>query len=278
MVSDDTLESLRNALPNAEISYTSTLEPERAIAEPADRYEAAIRPSASPAKCRSSRSGNPEARRHVSDGLFGRRQPGNGSSVLPVLKSLRLNFEKDYPNCKIISLEQNYRSTKNILNAANMVIKNNKEQKEKKLWSDNKEGTKIIYNRCYDERHEGSFIVSEIKTLYEQGILYDDMAVLYRTNAQSRVIEEEFLKANIPYKVVGSFYFYSRKEIKDLISYMRLVYNSNDDLSLVRCINTPKRGIGNKSIDALIRKAEENNTSIYNIINEGKELIFKTII
>lgn len=188
-----------------------------------------------------------------------------------------LNFEKDYPNAHVVMLEENYRSTKNILDSANNVIKNNNNRKDKKLWTTNIEGVKIKYNRCYDERHEGSYIISQIKEINKE-IPYSEIAVLYRTNAQSRIIEEEFLKANIPYKVVGSFYFYNRKEIKDLISYLRLIYNEKDDVSLIRCINTPKRGIGNKTIETLMKKADIENISMFESIQSGKELLFKELI
>lgn len=189
-----------------------------------------------------------------------------------------LNFEKDYPNAVTIKLEENYRSTKNILNAANEVIKNNKKRKEKTLWTQNEEGEKIKYHRAYDEKDEAHYVVDKIKRLIKDGTLKSDIAVLYRTNAQSRNIEEELLEENIPYKVVGSFYFYNRKEIKDLISYLKLIYNQNDDVSLMRIINVPKRQIGTKTIENLSTKAVENNCSLYSAIDSGKELLFKNII
>lgn len=189
-----------------------------------------------------------------------------------------INFEKDYPNTKVILLEKNYRSTKTILNAANSVIKNNKLRKEKNLWTDNEDGSKIKYYRSYDERDEAAFVVNEIKKLNKDGISYDDIAVLYRTNAQSRIVEEAFLVNNIPYKVVGAYSFYNRKEIKDLLAYFRLIYNYRDDVSLLRCINTPKRGIGDKKIEQLMSIAQIENKSIYEIIKDGKELIFKQFI
>ncbi|MDD3187530.1 MAG: UvrD-helicase domain-containing protein [Bacilli bacterium] len=189
-----------------------------------------------------------------------------------------LNFEKDYKNAKIILLEENYRSTQNILNAANDVIKNNKERKDKNLWTKNSDGNKIHYHRSLDEKDEAFYVVDEIKKELKGGTLKQNIAVLYRTNAQSRNIEEALLRENIPYKVVGSFYFYNRKEIKDLISYLKLIYNSKDDVSLLRIINTPKRGIGLKSIENITLKANMNNTSLYDSINSGKEFEFKTII
>ena len=189
-----------------------------------------------------------------------------------------LNFEKDYPDAKTIFLEQNYRSTTTILDAANQVIKNNKQRKDKNLWTARGEGEKIKYYRAYNEKDEAEYVVKTIKELLSKGIEYKDIAVLYRTNAQSRVVEEAMLKENLPYRVVGSFYFYSRKEIKDLIAYLRLIHNEKDNVSLLRVINTPKRGIGLKTLENLTAKADENNTSIYEVITSGKELEFKHLI
>ena len=189
-----------------------------------------------------------------------------------------LNFEKDYPEAKTILLEENYRSTKTILNAANCVIKNNKERKDKNLWSNNEEGSKIKYKVVENEKEEASFVADKIKELISSGVKEEEIAVLYRTNAQSRVIEEEMLKKNIKYRIVGSFYFYNRKEIKDLLCYLRLINNHKDDVSLLRIINTPKRGIGEKTIDNLTTIAEEKGISLYEAISSGKELAFKEII
>ena len=189
-----------------------------------------------------------------------------------------LNFEKDYKNTKTILLEQNYRSTKNILGAANSIIKNNKNRKEKDLWTDNNTGDKIVYKRCDDEKDESNYVVSEITKLMNENIGLEDIAVLYRTNAQSRNIEEAFLRKNIPYKVVGSFYFYNRKEVKDLISYLKLIYNTSDDVSLTRVINVPKRGIGLKTLENITTKANILNTSMFDAIDGGKELEFKRLI
>ena len=144
-----------------------------------------------------------------------------------------LNFEKDYPNAKIVLLEQNYRSTKTILKAANTVIKNNKMRKDKNLWTSNEDGAKIKYYRAVDEKDEANYVITQVKKAYEEGIKYDQMAVLYRTNAQSRVLEEFFLMNNIPHKVVGAFSFYNRKEIKDLVAYLKLIYNEKDNVSLL---------------------------------------------
>lgn len=189
-----------------------------------------------------------------------------------------LNFEKDYPEAKTILLEENYRSTKTILNAANSVIKNNRERKDKNLWSNNIEGNKIKYKEVANEKEEASFVGEEIKKLLSKGVNEEEIAVLYRTNAQSRVIEEEMLKKNIKYRVIGSFYFYNRKEIKDLLCYLRLINNHKDDVSLLRIINTPRRGIGDKTIENLTELAAQNNTSLYEAIEKGKELEFKNLI
>lgn len=189
-----------------------------------------------------------------------------------------LNFEKDYQEAKTILLEENYRSTSTILDAANQVIKNNKQRKDKNLWTSRGKGEKIKYYRSYNERDEAQYVIRKIKELVHREVEYKDIAVLYRTNAQSRVLEEEMLKENLPYRVIGSFYFYSRKEIKDLIAYLRLIHNSKDNISLLRAINTPKRGIGLKTIENLTIKADMNGTSIYEAISSGKELEFKKII
>ena len=189
-----------------------------------------------------------------------------------------LNFEKDYPDNKTILLEENYRSTKSILNVANDVIKNNKQRKEKNLWTQNDDGEKITYHKAENEKDEAYYVKNEIQKLLNKGVEKSSIAILYRTNAQSRIMEEELLHENIPYKVVGSFYFYNRKEIKDLISYLKLIYNTNDDISLLRVINTPKRGIGLKTIENLTLKAVNENKSIYDVIDSGKELVFKNMI
>ena len=189
-----------------------------------------------------------------------------------------LNFEKDYKDAKVILLEQNYRSTKRIIDAANSVIKNNKEKKDKHLWTDNSIGSKIKYMRCYDEKDEVLNIINEIKQYKEEGIPYKEMVVLYRTNAQSQSIERGFIENTIPYKVVGSYAYFNRKEIKDLVSYLRLINNKNDDVSLLRAINAPKRGIGAKTIEKLEEKANSENISLFDAIDSGKELAFKTLI
>lgn len=189
-----------------------------------------------------------------------------------------LNFEKDYKDAKVILLEENYRSTSNILNAANSVIKNNTEGKVLKLWTSKGEGEKIDYIRVEDEVRESEFVTNKIKDLVSLGYSYSDFAVLYRTNAQSRTVEEAFLRENIPYNIIGSYYFYSRKEIKDLIAYLNLIYNKNDSISLERVINTPRRGIGSKTIENIINNALEKKVSLYDAIECGKELEFKKLI
>ena len=189
-----------------------------------------------------------------------------------------LDFEKNFKNTEVIKLEQNYRSTKNILDAANSVIKNNKERKEMELYSTLGDGVKVKYLRSYDEKHEIALIVDEIKKLLKEGYTYQDIAIFYRTNAQSRNVEEVLLKNGFPYKVVGSYYFYNRKEIKDLLCYLRLINNTSDDVSLRRVINTPKRKIGNKSVLDLERRADVAGISMFDTIDSGKELEFKNII
>ena len=189
-----------------------------------------------------------------------------------------INFEKDNKDAKVIVLDENYRSTNNILNAANDVIKNNKERKEKNLWSSKGNGDKIKYIRCDNELEEASTVVRLTKALLDKGEKPSEIAVLYRTNGQSRVFEEAFLKENIPFKIVGSYFFYNRKEIKDLISYMHLIYNNNDDASLERVINVPRRGIGSKTIERLRSEASISDKSMFEVVSSGKELGFKNLI
>ena len=189
-----------------------------------------------------------------------------------------LNFEKDYKDAKVVLLEENYRSTKTILNAANNVIKNNKVRKEKNLWTQNEEGSKITYYKAFDEKDESNYVVNEIKKLIEKGVNPKDICVLYRANAQSRTVEEAFLTSNISYNIVGYYAFYNRKEIKDLIAYLKLIYNNKDDVSLLRVINYPKRGIGNKAIENLVIKSNVLDKSLYEVIDSGKELEFKNMI
>ena len=188
-----------------------------------------------------------------------------------------LNFEKDYKNAKVIMLERNYRSTKQILDVANTIIKNNKLRKDKNLWTDIEDGDKVIYHRSLNEKDEAFYVKEKIEELCKTSPL-SEIAVLYRTNAQSRNMEEALLQANIPYKVVGSIYFYKRKEIKDLLAYLSVVYNNRDDINLLRVINVPKRGIGTKTIENLEVQARISGKSIYEVIDSGKELEFKRII
>ncbi len=189
-----------------------------------------------------------------------------------------LNFEKDYPKAVIYQLPQNYRSTQYILDAANDVIKNNKQRKDIDLFSDLGKGVKIKYIRSYNDEAEVNRVAEEIKNLRLDGYNLKDIAIFYRTNAQSRLIEEKIVKENIPYKIYGSFYFYKRKEIKDLLAYLKLIANPHDDTSLVRVINEPKRKIGDKSVEALEKVAREKNISMFEAITDGKELEFKNII
>lgn len=180
-----------------------------------------------------------------------------------------LSFEEDYPEAKTIFLEQNYRSTKTILNAANEVIKNNSERKPKGLWTANTNGEKIHYYEAMTERDETEYVVREIMKHQRNGKKYQDMAILYRTNAQSRVLEETFMKSNIPYTMVGGQKFYDRKEIKDLLSYLRMIANSNDDISLQRIINVPKRGVGPSSVEKIQNYALQNNISMFDALGEA---------
>ena len=189
-----------------------------------------------------------------------------------------LNFEKDYPGCNVILLEQNYRSTKKIIEASNDLIKNNTIRKDKNLWTDNEEGENIHYFKAMNELDEAHYVSSKINELLNEGQHLSQMAILYRTNAQSQNFEKELLLSNIPYKIVGSFYFYNRKEIKDILAYLKLIYNPNDDSSLIRIINVPKRKIGKVTIDNLQIKANEQNKSIFEVIESGKELEFKKMI
>ncbi len=189
-----------------------------------------------------------------------------------------LNFEKDYEDAKVVILDENYRSTKTILKAANNVIKNNKKRKEKNLWTENEDGNKITYYKAFDEKDESFYVIKEIRKLLDDGVNPNDICVLYRANAQSRGIEDAFLENNISYRIVGSFAFYQRKEIKDLLSYLKLIHNEKDDVSLLRVINYPKRGIGNKTIEELTIVARDKGCSLYDAIESGKELEFKNII
>lgn len=184
-----------------------------------------------------------------------------------------LSFEKDYPNAKVILLEQNYRSTKRILLAANNVIANNANRKPKNLWTENPQGNKLSYYRADSEQGEAQFVAGKIKELTRNHqYKLSDIAILYRTNAQSRVMEEVFLKSNIDYTIVGGTKFYDRKEIKDTLAYLRLISNPDDDISLMRIINVPKRGIGSTSVDKIANFAALHDLSLYQAL-ESVELI-----
>ncbi|WP_273418985.1 DNA helicase PcrA [Veillonella caviae] len=175
-----------------------------------------------------------------------------------------LDFEKDYPNCISIKLEQNYRSTKIILDAANAVIDNNEDRPEKNLWTDKTEGAKIQHFTAQSEHEEAAFIGDTIVKKHDiHGVPYGDMAILYRTNAQSRVLEEGLIKRALPYTMVGGTKFYDRKEIKDVLAYLRVLYNPFDDLSLLRIINVPKRSIGATTVSKLQDYARTNGTSLF---------------
>ena len=189
-----------------------------------------------------------------------------------------LNFEKDYPTCTKIVLEKNYRSTKNILEAANSIIVNNINRHDKKLVSVKDDGDKITYYRARDGIDEVNYIVNTIKDIKNQGTSLDDIVILYRTNAQSRVFEDVLSNNQIPYRLIGSIQFYGRKEIKDLMAYLRVINNTKDSISLLRTINTPKRGIGNKTIEDLIIKSNNLNISLFDAIDDGKALQYKNII
>ncbi|MBQ5441474.1 MAG: UvrD-helicase domain-containing protein [Firmicutes bacterium] len=203
-----------------------------------------------------------------------------------------LDFEKDFKGTKVIKLEQNYRSFKNILACANSVIKNNRNRKVKKLWTEREKGDLVIYNRVNSDKEEAAYVAREVYFLRELGRSYDDFAILYRTNAQSRLFEDAFKKARIPYQILSGFSFYERKETKDMISYMRLVVNPKDDVALERIINEPKRGIGpttfgkykslamvkgmsifeclleDDTLDSFTSKARESLRSMLNVIRE----------
>lgn len=180
-----------------------------------------------------------------------------------------LSFEKDYPEAKTILLEQNYRSTKPILDAANAVIEHNRNRIKKNLWTDNIEGQKIIYHQADTERYEAYYVADKISEAVREGRYnYRDYAVLYRTNAQSRAIEETLVKSNIPYQMVGGTRFYDRKEIKDVLAYLRLISNPDDDVSFSRIVNEPKRGIGKTTLEKLQQYADLNDFSLMTAIRE----------
>ena len=183
-----------------------------------------------------------------------------------------LNFEKDFPGSKIVKLEQNYRCTGNILKAANAVIKNNENKYDKKLWTENEEGKLPCIYKAEDEYDEASYIVKQINMLkMEEYLKLSDFVILYRMNSQSRAIEDIFRRENIPYKIIGGLKFYERKEIKDIIAYLRLIQNTSDNLSLKRIINEPKRGIGKTSLDSIEELANNEGISMYKIIKDAQQ-------
>lgn len=184
-----------------------------------------------------------------------------------------LNFEEIYPDAKVIKLEQNYRSTQNILNAANFVIANNEGRKEKKLWTENDEGEKINFQQFDSAFDEADYVVSDIRRKVQEGkCSYGDCAILYRTNAQSRLFEERFVVSNLPYRVVGGVNFYARKEIKDLLAYLKTIDNGRDDLAVRRIINVPKRGIGATTLGRVQEYAADNDMSFYNALKMADDI------
>ena len=183
-----------------------------------------------------------------------------------------LNFEKDFPGSRIVKLEQNYRCTGNILKAANAVIKNNENKYDKKLWTENEEGKLPCIYKAEDEYDEASYIVKQINMLkMEEYLKLSDFVILYRMNSQSRAIEDIFRRENIPYKIIGGLKFYERKEIKDIIAYLRLIFNTSDNLSLKRIINEPKRGIGKTSLDNIQDISDKTGKSMYEIIKYAEQ-------
>lgn len=184
-----------------------------------------------------------------------------------------LNFEEIYPDAKVIKLEQNYRSTQNILNAANFVIANNEGRKEKKLWTENGEGEKINFQQFDSALEEADYVVRDIRQKVQEGkCSYGDCAILYRTNAQSRLFEERFVVSNLPYRVVGGVNFYARKEIKDLLAYLKTIDNGRDDLAVRRIINVPKRGIGATTLGRVQEYAADNGMSFYNALKMADDI------
>lgn len=183
-----------------------------------------------------------------------------------------LNFEEEYPDAKVVKLEQNYRSKANILNSANAVIANNEGRKDKRLWTEQEDGEKVTFTRYGTEYEEANGVASRIKTLKNQGVSLDDIAILYRTNAQSRVLEEKLLYENLPYKIYGGQNFYGRKEIMDLVSYLKVLANPIDDQAIKRIINVPKRGIGATTVDKLDMYAQSNGYNLYDALLDIEEV------
>ena len=183
-----------------------------------------------------------------------------------------LDFEKDFPNTTVIKLEQNYRSTKNILTAANQVICHNITRKEKELWTENEQGSMIHLHKADNEFEEGRYVAEKIMDLVSKGRKYSDFAVLYRTNAQSRAVEDQLVRKGIPYRLFGGVRFYERKEIKDIISYLKVLANENDNIAIRRIINVPKRGLGDTSVEKVAAFAIENGISFYRSLERAEEI------
>lgn len=178
-----------------------------------------------------------------------------------------LNFEQDYPNATVITLEQNYRSTRQILAVANSVIKNNLNRKEKNLWTENEQGEKVKVIHCISDRSEAAYVAKEIRRLVtKENYRYKDISILYRTNAQSRVLEEKFMQSEIPYIIVGGLKFYERKEIKDILAYLRLVLNPFDHISLLRVVNVPRRGLGPINMNRLVTFSEQRDIPLFEVM------------
>ena len=187
-----------------------------------------------------------------------------------------LSFEKDYPEAKIVFLEQNYRSTQNILAAAQNIISNNKFQRHKNLWTENQEGEKILLAELSNEREEGGFITDEIKKGLKTGADLNDFCILYRTHAQSRAIEEAMLKAGLPYKIIGGLKFYERKEVKDILAYLRLLLNPTDNFSLERIHNVPSRGVGKKTFEKILEtQKQKSSKSVFELFKDHREELDK---
>ncbi|MCI5530958.1 MAG: UvrD-helicase domain-containing protein, partial [Blautia sp.] len=184
-----------------------------------------------------------------------------------------LGFERVFPGAHVIRLEQNYRSTQNILDAANNVIANNTERKEKKLWTENEQGDRVHFRQFFNAYEEAEYVAGEIEKAHREGICqYKDYAILYRTNAQSRIFEEKFIGANIPYKLVGGVNFYARKEIKDMLCYLKTIDNARDDLAVQRIINVPKRGIGPTTLARVQEYADKMGISLYEALRVAEEV------
>ena len=185
-----------------------------------------------------------------------------------------LNFERDYPGARVIKLEQNYRSTKTILNAANEVIRHNIDRKPKNLWTQNERGDKIIFANCDNDKQEAATVAGEIRRLVAQEhFRYNDIAILYRTNAQSRLFEERFMQEGIPYIIIGGLKFYDRKEIKDLVAYLHVIANPRDDLHLRRIINVPARGLGSTNVAKLAEFATWQRLSIFEVVPDSAQAL-----